>query len=113
MSKRRPVERRAWLKTGSPGKLLGMSSDGFLSQMHAALPIFDAFYAIEGPRAETRIRNRVTGLKQKSDTAGTAALFFVSFHLIVRCSLPRQLLLGLHFDPGSQSDNRMPCKVGK
>ena len=35
-----------------------------------------------------------------------------SVFLMILCSLPRQLFSGWHFDPGSQSDNGMPCRVG-
>ena len=43
---------------------------------------------------------------------GPAALFFDLVCSMVYCSPPRQLFSGWHFDPGSQSDNGMPCKIG-
>ena len=76
----------------------------------AALPIFDCIPCLETPR--TRIQNCALRIGQCRAGPGPAAQFFELVCSMALCSPPRQLFSGWHFDPGSQSDNGMPCNIG-
>ena len=86
-----------------------MSLDVMRSEMRLCR-FLTAFHAWKPPKLEFRIVRMRFG--QSRAQQGPAALFFERVCSIVYCLLPRQLFLGWHCDPGSQSDFGILCNIG-